>query len=52
LLGREVTSLVDEYKQAGTYEVRWNASSFANGVYIYRLSSDGFTSSKKMILLK
>jgi subtilisin-like proprotein convertase family protein len=52
LLGREVTSLVNEYKQAGTYEVRWNASSFANGVYIYRLSSDGFTSSKKMILLK
>jgi len=52
LLGRKIASLVNEYQQTGTHEVRWNASSFANGVYIYRLSSDDFTSSRKMILLK
>ena len=52
LLGREVTSLVNEYKQAGTYETGWYASSYSSGIYIYRLSADGFTASKKMILLK
>jgi subtilisin-like proprotein convertase family protein len=52
LLGREIKSLVNEYQQAGTYEVSWNASSFASGVYIYRLSSEDYSETRKMILLK
>jgi subtilisin-like proprotein convertase family protein len=52
LLGREVKSLVNGYRQAGTYEVRWDASSYANGIYIYRLSSGGFSETRKMVLLK
>ncbi|MEJ2615335.1 MAG: T9SS type A sorting domain-containing protein [Ignavibacteriaceae bacterium] len=51
ILGREVKVLVDRYEDRGTYEVDFNASGLASGIYIYRL--DAFdTIVKKMILLK
>jgi len=52
LLGREVTTLVNEQLKPGTYEVDWNAANFPSGVYYYRLSTDGFTETRKMILIK
>ncbi|QQS38334.1 MAG: T9SS type A sorting domain-containing protein [Ignavibacteriales bacterium] len=52
VLGNEVATLVNEYKEAGSYEVEFDGSSLASGMYIYKLSSGGFTSSKKMILIK
>ncbi|HRP93601.1 MAG TPA: T9SS type A sorting domain-containing protein, partial [Ignavibacteriaceae bacterium] len=52
ILGAEVATLVNEEKLAGKYEVNFNASSLASGVYIYRIKSGDFVSSKKMILLK
>jgi hypothetical protein len=52
VLGREVTTLVNEEKKPGNYEVRFNASNFASGVYIYRLTAGNFVSVKKMMLLK
>ena len=52
LLGSEVAVLVNEEKVAGKYEVNFNASSLASGVYIYKIQSRDFISSKKMILLK
>lgn len=52
VLGNEVATLVNEEKPAGYYEVEFNASSFASGVYIYRLTSGQFVSTKKMILLR
>lgn len=52
ILGNEVATLVNEQKEAGYYEVEFNASSFASGVYIYRLTSGKFISTKKMILLR
>ncbi len=52
ILGNEVTILVNEQKEPGYYEVEFNASSFANGVYIYRLQSGSFVSTKKMMVLK
>ena len=52
VLGSEVTTLVNENKQAGFYEVEFNASSLANGVYFYRLQAGDFVETKKMILLK
>ncbi len=52
ILGNEVTTLVNEQKEPGYYEVDFNASSFASGVYLYRLQSGDYISIKKMLLLK
>jgi len=52
VLGREVATLVNEAKSAGTYSVQWNASQFSSGVYFVRLLSDEFVQMKKMILIK
>ena len=51
-LGREVQVLVDEFKTAGTYNVTFDGSSLASGLYIYRISAGSFTDVKKMILVK
>ena len=51
-LGQEVATLVNGYKTAQKYDVKFDASRLAGGVYIYRLESDNFTQSKKMILMK
>lgn len=52
ILGREVAILVNTQQQAGSYEVSWNASGFASGIYFYTLTSGAFISTKKLILLK
>ena len=52
VLGREVRTLVNEVKSAGSYTVDFNASEFSSGVYFYRLQSEGFTDIKKMMLIK
>lgn len=52
ILGREVTTLVNEEKAKGRYEVSFNASSLASGVYLYRLNVNDYVDVKKMILLK
>jgi hypothetical protein len=56
ILGNEVATLVDEYREAGRYEVDFNASNLPSGVYIYKLTitteNKIFTASKKMALLK
>lgn len=52
IAGREVASLVNEIKTAGTYDVKWNASGLSSGIYIYRLQAGDFVQSKKMTLIK
>ncbi|MBK9097425.1 MAG: T9SS type A sorting domain-containing protein [bacterium] len=59
LLGREVATLVDEFKPAGSYEVEFDASSnsgsvrnLTSGIYFYKLQSENFNETKKMMLLK
>jgi hypothetical protein len=52
VLGREVTALVNEQKTEGKYEVNFNASSLASGIYIYRLNVNDYVRVKKMILMK
>jgi hypothetical protein len=52
LLGREVASLVNEVKQAGTYPVTWNAARLGTGVYFYKIQVGSFSETKKMILIK
>ncbi|MBN8584599.1 MAG: T9SS type A sorting domain-containing protein [Ignavibacteria bacterium] len=51
LLGREVFS-INEYKKAGGYEVKFDGSNLASGMYFYQIETDGFTDTKKMVLLK
>ncbi len=52
ILGNEVATLVNEQKEPGYYEVDFNASKFASGVYVYRLQSGSFVSTQKMMVLK
>lgn len=54
ILGREVTTLVNEQLSPGTYEIEWNASNFSSGIYFYRLttSDNKFTDTKKLVLIK
>jgi carboxypeptidase T len=52
LLGREVAQLVNEVKQAGSYNLEFNAANLASGIYYYKLESDNFSDTKKMILIK
>jgi photosystem II stability/assembly factor-like uncharacterized protein len=52
ILGRQVAQLEDGVKQAGRYEVHWNASAFPSGVYFYRLQAGSFSETKKLLLLK
>ncbi len=52
ILGKEVATLVNEVKTQGRYEATFDASSFASGVYLYRLNVNDYIDVKKMILLK
>jgi len=52
MLGREVASLVNTVKDAGSYEVNFNAQNLASGMYVYSITAGNFNSSKKMMLLK
>ena len=52
VLGNEVAVLVDEEKEAGIYEAEFSAADLASGIYIYRLQTAEFTSTKKMTILK
>ncbi|HEX7356531.1 MAG TPA: T9SS type A sorting domain-containing protein [Ignavibacteriaceae bacterium] len=52
ILGAEVAVLVNEIKEAGNHKIEFNASQLPSGVYIYTLQVNGFTGSKKMLLMK
>ena len=52
LLGQEVTTLVNEYKNAGTYNVDFNAVNLSSGVYFYQINAGNYSDTKKMILMK
>lgn len=52
LSGREVTEIVNKPMQPGTYEADWDASTYASGIYFYKLVSGDFSDTKKMILIK
>ena len=52
ILGNEITTLVDELKQPGTYEVEFNGVNLPSGIYFYKLNAGEFSDTKKMILLK
>jgi len=52
VLGKEIVELVDEYKNANTYEVEFNSIDLPSGIYFYNIISGNFSATKKMMLLK
>ena len=52
MLGKEVATLVNGYQTAQSYKVEFDGASLASGVYLYTLSTDNFTQTKKMVLMK
>ena len=51
-LGKQVVILQDGYQQANTYEAAFDATNLPSGVYYYKLEADGFSDSKKMVIVK
>ncbi|MFZ1518031.1 MAG: T9SS type A sorting domain-containing protein [Ignavibacteriaceae bacterium] len=52
ILGQEVATLVNDFKTAGTHSVNFDASKLSSGIYLYKIDSNGFTQTKKMMLIK
>lgn len=52
VLGREVSTLVDEQLKPGTYEINFDGSNLSSGVYYYKLIADEYTETKRMALIK
>ena len=52
ILGKDITTLVNDYKSAGRYSVEFNAENLPSGIYFYELKANDFVTSKKMLLVK
>ncbi len=54
ILGTEITTLVDDYKQPGQYSVKLSADDFqlSSGIYFYRLKAGSFSQTNKMVIIK
>ncbi|KAA3615590.1 MAG: T9SS C-terminal target domain-containing protein [Calditrichaeota bacterium] len=52
LLGQRVATLVNKKQTAGAYNVEWDASGFASGIYLYRIKTATYFETKKLVLLK
>lgn len=52
VLGNEIQTLINEFQKPGSYTIIFDASTFASGVYYYKLVTDSFSDTKKMIFLK
>jgi hypothetical protein len=52
ILGREITTLVNQQLNPGTYSITWDASSYTSGIYFYKLIAGQYNSTKKMVLVK
>lgn len=52
ILGQEIETLINEYREPGRYVVDWNANKFPNGIYLYRLKAGDYVETKKLILQK
>jgi hypothetical protein len=52
MLGEQVDILVNNKLERGKYSYDWNAGKFPSGIYYYQLQSEGFSDTKKLILIK
>ena len=51
-IGMEVTTILNEFQQAGVHNVTFNAANFSSGIYFYKITSGNYSQIKKMILLR
>ena len=51
-LGKEVSTLLNEEKEAGSYSINFDANNLSSGVYYYKLTTGNFTQTKKMVLIR
>lgn len=52
LLGKELLTLVNAKQSAGSYDIQFDGINFASGVYFYKLTTEGFSDTKRMVLIK
>jgi hypothetical protein len=52
LLGRKVTELLNEYRDKGSYEIKFNGANLASGIYFYTIKTGNFVKTEKLMLLK
>ena len=52
VLGNEVATILNEFKHAGNYEIEFDATTLASGIYYYQIKAGEFIQTKKMILIK
>jgi len=52
ITGKLITKLISEYHRAGIYEVTFNAFNYSSGIYFYKLVTDKYTETRKMVLIK
>lgn len=52
ILGRELKAIINQNQKAGTYTVQFDGSALSSGVYFYKIISDGFTETRKMMIVK
>jgi hypothetical protein len=52
ILGQLIAALINEYRLAGTYEIKFNGSNLLNGIYFYRMQAGSFVEVKKLMLIK
>ena len=52
ILGQELRTLVNDFKEAGTHTLNFNAEDLNSGIYIYKIDAYGFTQTKKMTVVK
>lgn len=51
-MGQEITILVNKELEPGVYEINWDGSEFASGIYFYKLNGDNYSETKRMVLIK
>ena len=52
IVGREVATLVNGFQEAGTHNVKFDASNLPSGIYLYRITSGTYAETKKLVLIK
>jgi hypothetical protein len=52
VLGKEIATPVNEQLNPGTYEIEWDGSNYPSGVYFYKLITNDYSETKKMVLIK
>ncbi|MCX6165269.1 MAG: T9SS type A sorting domain-containing protein, partial [Ignavibacteriae bacterium] len=52
VIGKEVTTLVNEELKSGSYEITWNGESINSGTYFYKIQIGNYIETKRMVLLK